>query len=100
MQFVTTRYARRCIAEPIEVGGVCDSARGDSYVEETLHAVHAVHAVADGNELWNYTHVTVLQRCAETRGDAVRSIIAMRMRCLSSRAVVLLRAPLPGFRLA
>ena len=50
MQFVAPGYARQCVAEPIEVGGVCDSARGESYVEEALHAVHAA---ADGNELWN-----------------------------------------------
>ena len=50
MQFVATGYTRHCITEPIEFGDVCDSARGDSYVEEDLHAVHAA---ADGDELWN-----------------------------------------------
>ena len=50
MQFVATGYARHCIVKPIEVGGVCDSARGESYVEE---ASHAVHAAADSDGLWN-----------------------------------------------
>ena len=50
MQFVATWCARHCIAEPIEVGGVCDSARGGYYVKEALRAVQAV---ADSYELWN-----------------------------------------------
>ena len=50
MQFVAIEYARHCIAEPIEVVGVSDSVRGESYVEEVLHAVDAA---ADGDELWN-----------------------------------------------
>ena len=50
MQFFATGYARHCVAEPIEFGGICDSARGESYVDE---AFHAVQAAADGDELWN-----------------------------------------------
>ena len=50
MQFVATEYARHFVAEPIKVGGVCDSARGVSYVEEALHAVHAA---ADSDKLLN-----------------------------------------------
>ena len=48
MQFVAAEYTRRCVVETIEVGGVCDLARGESYVEEALHAVHGT---ADGDEL-------------------------------------------------
>ena len=50
MQFVVTGYASHCIVKSIKVGDVCDSARGEFYVEETLHAVHAA---ADGDEQWN-----------------------------------------------
>ena len=50
MQFVAIGYARHYVADPIEVGGVCDSARGEFYVEQALHSVHAA---ADGDELWN-----------------------------------------------
>ena len=49
MQFVATGYARHCVTASIEVGGVCDSAGGESYVEEALHAVHTA---ADCGELW------------------------------------------------
>ena len=52
MQFVATGYTRHCVAEPIEFRAVCDSVRGESYIEKALHAVHAA---ADGNELWNKT---------------------------------------------
>ena len=50
MPFVATGYAKYCVAELIEVKGVCDSARGESYVQEALHVVHAA---ADVYELWS-----------------------------------------------
>ena len=50
MQFVATGYARHCVDEPIEIGGVSDSARRESYIEEALHAILAA---AEGDELWN-----------------------------------------------
>ena len=49
MQFVATEYSKHCVAKPIEIGGIYDSARGESYVEEALYAVHAA---ADDDKLW------------------------------------------------
>ena len=60
MQFVATLYTRHCYVKHIEVGSICDSVRGESYIEEALHAVHAA---ADGDELWNKT-TTHLQLCS------------------------------------
>ena len=58
---IVTRFIKKCNLLPqgtpgtvysFEVGGVCDSARGKSYVEEVLHPVHA--ASDGGDKLWNY----------------------------------------------